>query len=135
MAGPLTRPYAETRRERAQQDPEFGHLIFRRAIKCLSKGDLVMGRWTLHNYIDATIGFEKLGKALGKQPSRLKRMLTDDSKTIKQSADLAAIIKFLRKAEDLTIKVAFKPAKQKRKPATKSRQRTSSKVAKEAAIA
>ena len=118
MTKPLTRLYADTRRERAQREPEFGRLIFLRAVKYLSKGDLVMGMGVLHNYIDATIGFDDLGKALGKKPESLKRALENGNDP--GGVDLREVIRYLRKVEGVRFKVSCKPAKPARKPTTKS---------------
>ena len=118
MATPLTKPYAELVRERAQEDPEFGRLIFIRAIKYVSKGDFSRGKATLHSYIDATIGYEKLGKGLGKSPGSLKKFLGDDSSA--DGSTLVAIIEFLKKAEGIRFKVSCKSAKPGRKSVRKA---------------
>lgn len=135
MAKPLTRPYADLRRERAQGDPEFRRLIFLRAIKYLSVGDFGMGRWTLHNYVDATIGFDKLGEALGRKPLQLKRVLVDDTKSIKHCPDLESIIEYLLKVEGVKISVDLKQTSQKPQSARKPRPGTARKASEETVTA
>ena len=105
----LTRPFSELVRESVQREPELGHLILIRAIRYFNEGDLVMGKSTLANYIDATVGFAELGRALGKSPKSLKRMLKNDSNP--RSADLFALIEHLKKAECVEIEISSMPAK------------------------
>ena len=125
MEKPLTRPYSELRRKRIQSDPEFGRLLLLGAVEDFGRGDLVMGCAMLHNYIDGTIGFEKLGKALGKPPKRLKRMLVDDNSI--RSEDLSAIIEYLKGVEGVEAKMSWVASKPEGKNSRKS--------AKESAVA
>ena len=106
MATPLTKPYFELIRKRARRDPEFRRLMYLQAVKCLSEGDIVMGKVTIHDYIDATIGFAKLAKALKKSPIRLKRMLNNDKDTC--GTDLVAVMEYLRNVEGLKVDVICK---------------------------
>ena len=108
MAMPHTRPYSELRRERARSDPEFRRLMFLRAVRYLSVGDVVMGKETIHNLVDATVGFDGLGTALKKSPKGLKRMLLDDNRTC--SADLSAIVEYLRGVEQVDVNVSCERA-------------------------
>ena len=108
----LTRPFSELVRENVQRDPELGRLILMRAIRYFNEGDLVMGKSALGSYIDATIGFEELGRTLGKSPESLKRMLKDGSNP--RSTELFSLIEHLKKAESVEIQVSFMPAKSAR---------------------
>ena len=106
-------------RERAQLEPEFGHLMFARAVKCFVEGDLTMCKGTLHDYVYATIGFAELGRLLGKSPRSVKRMLSNGSNP--RSADLFAVIEQLQKAECVAIEVSCDHAKSRgRKAALKT---------------
>ena len=100
----LTRPFSELVRENVQRDPELGRLILMRAIRYFNEGDLVMGKSALGSYIDATIGFKELGRALGKSPESLKRMLKSGSNP--RSSDLFALIEHLKKAECVEVEVS-----------------------------
>ena len=80
--------------------------MYLRAVKYLSKGDIVMGKATIHDYIDATIGYGKIAKALKKSPVRLKRMLNNDKDTC--GTDLTAVMKYLRIVEGLKVDVDCK---------------------------
>ena len=104
-----SRPLLVYIRERVQREPEVGHLMFARAVRCLAEGDLTMCKATLHNYVYATVGFAELGRLLGKSPRSVKRMLSNGSNP--RSADLCAVIEQLQKSEGVEIEVACRPAK------------------------
>jgi hypothetical protein len=71
---PLTRSFLDTVRARAERDPAFREALFAGAMQALLQGDLDGGRATLRTYINATLGFEKLGLALDRSPKSLMRM-------------------------------------------------------------
>jgi hypothetical protein len=71
---PLTRNFLDTVRARAERDPAFREALFAEAMRALLQGDLDGGRATLRIYINATLGFEKLGLALDRSPKSLMRM-------------------------------------------------------------
>src|SRR5207248_2259532 len=55
-------------------DPEFGVALLREGVDTMLTGDVDTGKGILRNYIKATIGFEKLGKATATPPKSLIRM-------------------------------------------------------------
>ncbi len=59
---PLTHDFKETIRARAQRDPEFRHALLREAVECIINGDLETGKAVLRDYVNATVGFQKLEK-------------------------------------------------------------------------
>jgi DNA-binding phage protein len=71
---PLTRSFLDTVRSRADRDPAFRKAMFAEAMQALLQGDLDGGRAALRTYINATLGFEKLGASLGRSPKSLMRM-------------------------------------------------------------
>src|SRR6202045_5288198 len=71
---PLTRSFRETVQARARRDVKFRQALLREAMQALLDGDLGEGRAALRSCINATIGFEKLGQALGRSPKSLMRM-------------------------------------------------------------
>jgi DNA-binding phage protein len=71
---PLTRNFLDTVRARAERDPAFREAMFEEAMQALLQGDLDGGRAALRTYINATLGFEKLGAALDLPPKSLMRM-------------------------------------------------------------
>jgi DNA-binding phage protein len=71
---PLTRSFRETVRARAHRDIEFRQALLGEAMQALLDGNLEEGHAALRSCISATIGFEKLGLALGRSPKSLVRM-------------------------------------------------------------
>ena len=71
---PLTRSFRETVQARARRDVRFRQALLTEAMQALLDGSLEEGRAALRSCINATIGFEKLGAALGRSPKSLMRM-------------------------------------------------------------
>jgi hypothetical protein len=68
---PLTRSFRETVQARARRDVKFRQALLGEAMQALLDGNLEEGRSALRSCINATIGFEKLGAALGRSPKSL----------------------------------------------------------------
>src|SRR5215467_5036630 len=66
----LTKEFKETVRARAERDAAF-----REALEQLLAGQLDTGKAVPRDYINATVGFEKLAKATGTPSKSLMRML------------------------------------------------------------
>ena len=71
---PLTKSLRETVQVRARRDAKFRQALLGEAMQALLDGDLEEGRAALRSCINATVGFEKLGTALGQSPKSLMRM-------------------------------------------------------------
>jgi DNA-binding phage protein len=69
----LTRSFRETAQARARRDVGRQALLAE-AGQALLDGNLEEGLAALRSCIKATIGFEKLGKELGRSPESVKRM-------------------------------------------------------------
>ena len=50
--------------------------MLREAVQSMLEGDVDTGKAVLRDYINATVGFEELGKATGTPPKSLIRMLS-----------------------------------------------------------
>ncbi len=72
---PLTRDFKETVKARAERDMAFREALLTEAVKLLLAGDLETGKAILRDYINATVGFEKLARATGTPSKSLMRML------------------------------------------------------------
>ncbi len=70
----LTRSFKELVQRRVANDPAFGQALLRESIDSMLAGDVDAGKAILRDYIKATVGFEKLGAAIGTQPKSLIRM-------------------------------------------------------------
>ncbi|MCY3807651.1 MAG: transcriptional regulator [bacterium] len=71
---PLTRDFQETVQARALTDRAFREKLLQEGVECLLAGDIEAGKITLRDYINATIGFKKLGLMTDKPPKSLMRM-------------------------------------------------------------
>jgi DNA-binding phage protein len=72
----LTRSFKETVQARAQNDDAFREALLAEGMDAFLAGDLDTGKSVLRDYINATIGFEKLGAATGTPPKSLMRMFS-----------------------------------------------------------
>ncbi len=66
--------FRDTVRARSDRDPAFREALFQEAVSALLRGEVDDGRAGLRAYINATIGFEALSKALGRPEKSLLRM-------------------------------------------------------------
>ena len=72
---PLTKNFKETVRARLTRSAGFRKALLQEAVECLLAGDLDTGKSLLRDYVNGTIGFEKLGTLTGTPPKSLMRML------------------------------------------------------------
>lgn len=71
---PLTKSFKETVLARAQRDAAFREALLTEGVAAMLGGDLDTGKAVLRDYINATIGFERLADATGKPSKSLMRM-------------------------------------------------------------
>ena len=100
---PLTRDFKETVLARIERDPGFREALLEEGLQRLLSGDMETGKSVLRDYINATIGFQKLGGLTGKSPKSLIRMFGPTGNP--QARNLFGIIDCLRKREGLRLKV------------------------------
>jgi len=72
----LTRSFKETVQARVQRDPAFRDALLTEGVDALLSGDVDTGKAVLRDFINATIGFEKLASATGTPPKSLMRMFS-----------------------------------------------------------
>jgi DNA-binding phage protein len=99
----LTRPFIETIRERAKRDPEFRAAMLAEAVECFAENDVSTAKALLRDYVNVTIGFQKLGKKMGKKPESLMRMLS--AKGNPRADNLSQLISTLGKHEGVELHV------------------------------
>ena len=99
----LTRDFKETVQARARRDPAFGRALLQEAVAAMLDGDLQAGKAVLRDYINATIGFEALGRATGKPPKSLMRMLGPRGNP--QVSNLFAVLGHLQEQGGFHLKV------------------------------
>lgn len=71
---PLTRDFKTTVQVRAQNDPAFRAALLSDAVELLLSGDMETGKSVLRDFINATVGFERLAEKVGTPSKSLMRM-------------------------------------------------------------
>ena len=99
----LTRDFKDTIKDRVERDSAFREELFKEGIECFLTGDLDTGKAVLRDYINATIGFDDLGKITDRSPKSLMRMF--GPKGNPQARNLFKIIAYLQEFEGIHLKV------------------------------
>jgi DNA-binding phage protein len=98
-----TRSFKELVQAHIASDPAFAEALLSEAIETMLEGDVETGKAVLRDYIKATIGFEKLGRATGTQPKSLIRMF--GARGNPQAKNLFNVIGYLQKRSGLQLQV------------------------------
>lgn len=104
----LTTSFNETLRKKLQESAPFRRALLKEAVGCMIAGDLETGKSLLRKYINATVGFVKLGEALGRSPKVLMRMFS--AKGNPQAKNLFEIVAYLQKFEGTVLEVVERAA-------------------------
>jgi hypothetical protein len=104
----LTTSFNETVRKKLQESAGFRRALLKEAITCMIEGDVDTGKSVLRKYINGTIGFSKLGEALGRSPKVLMRMFS--AKGNPQAKNLFEIVAYLQKVEGTVLEVVERAA-------------------------
>ena len=104
----LTREFKETVQARITRDRKFRKELLREGVECLLAGDLDTGKAILRDYINATVGFEKLSRLTGRPAKSLMRML--GPKGNPRARTLLEVIGHLQRAEGLQFELSLKAA-------------------------
>jgi len=99
----LTRPFIETVKERAAADPDFRAAMLAEATECFLNGEVDVAKTMLRDYVNATIGFQKLAVVVDKKPQSLMRMLSKTGNP--RAANLSSLIASLKKHEGVKFHV------------------------------
>ena len=99
----LTRDFKVTIKDRVERDPAFREELFKEGVECFLTGDIDTGKAVLRDYINATIGFDDLGKITDRSPKSLMRMF--GPKGNPQARNLFEIILHLQEFEGIHLKV------------------------------
>ena len=100
---PLTRNFKETIQARIERDPAFREELFEDGVERLLSGDVDTGKAILRDYINASIGFQRLGGLTDKSPKSLMRMFGPNGNP--QARNLFEIISCLQEREGIRLKV------------------------------
>jgi len=104
---PLTRSFRETVKEQLA-GRDFRREFLREAVANMIAGDLETAKAVLREYINGTIGFVNLGKALAKSPKGLMRMLSPEGNP--QARNLFEMIAYLQKIDGTVLEVRARRA-------------------------
>jgi DNA-binding phage protein len=98
--------FKATVQARLNRDPKFRRELLREGVECLLAGDLETGKTVLRDYVNATIGFERLSRKTDMPAKSLMRML--GPKGNPHARNLFEVIKHLQRAEGLHLEVTLK---------------------------
>src|SRR6202051_852830 len=102
----LTRDFKETIRERVKRDAGFRKALLREGIENFLSGDVETGKIMLRDFINATVGFTKLGDVTHRSAKSLMRMLGPGGNP--QARNLFEIVAYLQQAEGVRFQVRSK---------------------------
>jgi DNA-binding phage protein len=90
--------------EDIRSNPDFRDALLREAVDVLLAGEVDIAKGVLRDYINATVGFEKLGAKVKIPPKSLMRMF--GPKGNPQAKNLFAVIAALQKDAGIELHVA-----------------------------
>jgi hypothetical protein len=95
--------FSELVRSNLEKDMEYRRALLSEALASMASGDVETGKIVLREYINGTVGFLKLGAALGRSPKSLMRMLSPSGNP--QARNLFEMVAYLQKAEGAVLEV------------------------------
>ncbi|HEX2136697.1 MAG TPA: transcriptional regulator [Microvirga sp.] len=102
----LTRSFKETVKARAERDPALREALLTEAVERFLAGDVATGKAVLRDYINATIGFERLAAETGTPPKSLMGML--GPKGNPTASNLFAVLSKLQQASGVNLAIVAK---------------------------
>jgi DNA-binding phage protein len=100
-----TKDFKELVQRHVATDPDFADALLREAIETMVNGDVDTAKTILREYIKATVGFEKLGKAIGTPPKSLIRMFGPRGNP--QAKNLCGVLGYLQKQARVEVHVTL----------------------------
>ena len=100
---PLTRAFKDTVVARAERDAAFRDALLTEGIDALLAGDVDTGKAIIRDYINATIGFEKLSEQTGTPSKSLMRMFGPAGNP--NARNLFSVIGRLQEASGVSLRV------------------------------
>lgn len=101
----LTRSFKDTVKARAERDPAFRDALLTEAVDQLLAGDIETGKAVLRDYINATIGFERLAEETGTSSKSLMRMLGPTGNPT--ATNLFSVLRTVQKTSGIQLSVAI----------------------------
>src|SRR5271165_6297843 len=103
-AVPLTRSFNDLIKSRVAADPAFRQALFQEAVQTMLDGDVATAKSVLRDYINASIGFERLAAATGSPTKSLMRMFGRHGNPTAEN--LLGVISVLQKQTGVRLEVA-----------------------------
>jgi len=103
---PLTRSFKETVKARVEEDAAFRDALLSEGIDALLAGDVDTGKAIIRDYINATVGFEKLAEETGTPSKSLMRMFGPTGNP--SARNLFSVISELQRASGVSLHVRRK---------------------------
>jgi DNA-binding phage protein len=100
---PLTRSFKETVKARVETDAAFRDALLSEGVDAFLAGDLDTGMAMLRDYINATVGFEKLAQETGTPSKSLMRMFGPTGNS--SARNLFSVISRLQRASGVGLQV------------------------------
>lgn len=100
---PLTRAFKDTVKARAERDAAFRDALLTEGVDALLAGDMDIGKAILRDYINATVGFDKLAEDTGTPAKSLMRMFGPRGNP--NARNLFSIIHRLQNASGVSLRV------------------------------
>ena len=100
----LTREFKDTIRQRAERDPAFRIGLLTEAAECLLNDEIDIAKTLLRDYVNATLGFQSLGKLTDKKPKSLMRMLSEKGNP--SLGNISKVMASLRQHEGVSLHVS-----------------------------
>ncbi len=98
-----TRKFSDTVKTDLEKNVRFRRELLSEAVACMVSGDVETGKLVLREYVNGTIGFLKLGAALGRSPKSLMRMLGPTGNP--QARNLFEMVAYLQKIDGTVLEV------------------------------
>jgi DNA-binding phage protein len=99
----LTREFKTTIAARAQRDARFRAAMLTEAVNALLAGEVDAGKAMMRDYVNATVGFERLAENVRIPSKSVQRMLGPGGNPTAQN--IFAIIQALQEFESLSLEV------------------------------
>ena len=103
---PLTHDFKETILARGERHPAFRQALLRESVECILNGDIQTGKSVLRDYVNATVGFQKLEKRTQIPAKSLMRML--GPKGSPSVANFSTILTALQKTEGVHFELSLR---------------------------
>jgi DNA-binding phage protein len=106
---PLTRKFRDTIKARIERDPAFRDELLREGMDCFLQGDVETGKAILRNFINATVGFQKLATATSISPKSLMRMFSETGNP--RAENLFNVIRHLQSENGVRLSVSARSSR------------------------